>query len=153
ELVRPARVVEEVRGGKRQVDVAGLPDRLAAVERLEHRELTRALLEDARDAEQVLRPLARGQLGPAVREGLARGLDGQPDVLWTGVRHLGESLLRRRADARMELARARLDEFAADEEAVAVIQADDVARLGGGGVFERGRDRRAVLFAFQLSQA
>ena len=67
ELVRPARVVEEVRGGERQVDVARLADRLAAVQRLEHRELARALLEDARDAEEVLGALAPAQLRPAVR--------------------------------------------------------------------------------------
>ena len=39
ELVRPAGVVEEVRRRERQVDVAGLLDRLAAVERLEDGEL------------------------------------------------------------------------------------------------------------------
>ncbi len=57
ELVGPAGVVEEVRRGERKVDVARLLDRLAAVERLEHRELAGALLEDARDAEEVLRAL------------------------------------------------------------------------------------------------
>ena len=61
ELVGPARVVEEVRGGERQVDVARLLDRLAAVERLEHRELARALLQQPRDPEQVLRALGRAQ--------------------------------------------------------------------------------------------
>ena len=58
ELVGPARVVEEVRRGERQVDVARLLDRLAAVQRLEHGELAGALLEDARDPEQVLGALA-----------------------------------------------------------------------------------------------
>ena len=37
QLVGPARVVEEVRGSDRHVDVAGLLDRLAVVERLERR--------------------------------------------------------------------------------------------------------------------
>src|ERR1700750_1715298 len=36
QLVGPARVVEEVRGDQRQVDVARFPDRLAVVERLQH---------------------------------------------------------------------------------------------------------------------
>ena len=67
ELVRPARVVEEVRRGQRQVDVTGLLDRLAAVERLGHGELARALLQDPRDPEQVLGALGRSQLRPAVR--------------------------------------------------------------------------------------
>ena len=81
ELVGPARVVEEVRGGEREVDVARLLDRLAAVQRLEHGELARALLEDARDPEQVLRALRAGQRRPAVRERRARGADGEVDVL------------------------------------------------------------------------
>ena len=59
ELVGPARVVEEVRRGEREVDVARLLDRLAAVERLRYRELPGALLEDARDPEEQLRPLRR----------------------------------------------------------------------------------------------
>ena len=78
ELVGPARVVEEVRGRERQVDVARLLDRLAAVERLEHGELARALLEDARDAEEVLRALRRRDRRPAVLECVARRRDGAP---------------------------------------------------------------------------
>src|SRR5581483_8019321 len=58
ELVRPARVVEEVRRGEREVDVARLLDRLAAVERLENGELARTFLQDARDPEEVLGTLA-----------------------------------------------------------------------------------------------
>ena len=73
ELVGPARVVEEVRRRQRQVDVARLADRLAAVERLEHGELARALLQDPRDSEEVLGALARRQVRPAVLERLARG--------------------------------------------------------------------------------
>ena len=59
ELVGPAGVVEEVRRGERDVDVARLADRLAVVERLEHRELAGALLQDPGDPEQVLAALAR----------------------------------------------------------------------------------------------
>src|SRR5919197_1418007 len=47
-----AGVVEEVGRGERQVDVARLLDRLAAVERLGHGQLAASLLEDAGDAEQ-----------------------------------------------------------------------------------------------------
>src|SRR5207248_708676 len=72
ELVRPARVVEEVRRGQRQVDVARLLDRLAPVQGFEHGELARALLHDARDPKQILRALRRRNLGPSVRERLAR---------------------------------------------------------------------------------
>ena len=69
ELVGPARVVEEVRGREREVDVAGLVDRLAAVQGLEHRELARALLDDAGDPVEVLRALGGRELRPAVVEG------------------------------------------------------------------------------------
>src|SRR5262249_24086524 len=55
ELVRPAGVVEEVRRGEREVDVARLLDRLAAVERLEDGELARPFLEEPGDTEEVLR--------------------------------------------------------------------------------------------------
>ena len=65
ELVGPAGVVEEVGRGERDVDVARLLDRLAAVDRLGDRKLARPLLDQARDAEEVLRPLARAQRRPA----------------------------------------------------------------------------------------
>ena len=81
ELVRPARVVEEVRRREREVDVAALADRLAAVERLEHRELARALLDDAGDAVQVLRALGRPQASTSRLERVARRLDREVDVL------------------------------------------------------------------------
>ena len=66
ELVRPARVVEEVGGAQRDVDVAGLLDRLAAVHRLHHGELARALLQDARDPEEVARTARRTDARPRV---------------------------------------------------------------------------------------
>jgi len=56
ELVGPTRVVEEVRGGERHVDIATLADGLAAVERFEHREFARAFLDEPGDPEQVLGP-------------------------------------------------------------------------------------------------
>ena len=96
ELVGPARVVEEVRGRERDVDVARLADRLAVVERLEHGELAGALLDRARDAEEVLRALAPGQVAPDGLVGLARGRDGGVDVGRPGLGDLGE----RRAPSR-----------------------------------------------------
>ena len=60
ELVGPAGVVEEVRGRERDVDVAGLPERLAPVDRLDDRELAGALLDQAGDPEQVLRRARAG---------------------------------------------------------------------------------------------
>ena len=153
ELVGPAGVVEEVRRCERKVDVARLADRLAAVERLEHRELARALLEDARDSVDVLGPLGRRPGRPAVLEGVAGSADRGVDVLGTAVRDLGQLLLAGRADGGVELAGARLDELTADEEAVPLLELDDVPRLGRGGVLERRRDRRAILLLVDLSPA
>ena len=107
ELVGPARVVEEVRRGERQVDVARLLDRLAAVERLQHGELARALLQQPRDPEQVLRALGRAQRRPAVLERRARGGDGGVDVLRARLPDLGERLLVGRRDRRVRLRRRR----------------------------------------------
>ena len=97
ELVGPARVVEEVRRRERQVDVAALADRLAAVEALEHGELARALLDEPRDPEEVLRALGGRERRPAVLERAARSLHGEVDVLLVRLSDLGERLLGRRA--------------------------------------------------------
>ena len=80
ELVRPARVVPEVRGRERHVDVAALLDRLARVHRLEDRELAAPLLHDPRDPEQVLRPLAARQAAPRAAAGTYGGRNRLVDV-------------------------------------------------------------------------
>src|SRR6478735_1922420 len=116
ELVGPAGVVEEVRRGERQVDVARLLDRLASVERLEDGELARALLEDAGDAEEVLRALGAGERRPAVGEGGACGGDGATDVGRRGLADGRERLLVAGRDRLVRL--RRLEPLAADEEAV-----------------------------------
>ena len=143
ELVRPARVVEEVRGGERQVDVARLLDRLAAVHRLQDRELAGALLERAGDPVQVLRPLAAGDVAPAGLERVARRGHRELDVLGTGFRHLGEDLFGGRIDRRHVLAALRLDELPTDEQPVAVLQSDDVLGLRRVRVLPRGNGGRA----------
>ncbi len=119
ELVGPARVVEEVRRHQRQVDVARLADRLAAVHRLDDGELAAALLHDARDAVDVLAALARRELRPHAIVGAARGGDRAIDVLGARLGHLRERLLGRRVDGREPAARARRRPLAVDEEVVA----------------------------------
>ena len=66
--------------GQRHVDVAALLDRLARVHRFEDRELARALLEDPRDAEQVLGALPARQLAPRPALGAAGGADRLVDI-------------------------------------------------------------------------
>ena len=151
ELVGPAGVVEEVCGCQRKVDVAGLLDRLSAVQRLQHRELARALLQDARDPKEILRPLRRRDRRPAVVVGVTGCLHGQIDVLGTSLPNLREHLLGRRADGRKVLARLRLDELTADVEAVALLERDDVARFRSRCVVPAGGNRRAILSAFEVS--
>src|SRR3954464_11522610 len=92
QLVRPARVGEEVRRGQRYIDVARLADRLAAVQGLHDRQLARALLDQPRDAEDVLPALERRQRRPLRRRG-ARGGDRALDVAGARERDLGERLL------------------------------------------------------------
>ena len=53
-FVGPAGIVEEVRRGSRDVEVARLFDRLAAVERLQHRKFARSLRNCARDADKCI---------------------------------------------------------------------------------------------------
>ena len=92
ELVGPAGVVEEVRGGERDVDVARFPQWLAAVERLHDRELARALLDQAGDPEQVLGALEVLERRP-LRLGGPRALDGRGHVVRAPVSHLRYRLL------------------------------------------------------------
>ena len=58
---------------------------------------------------------------------------------------LGERLLGRRVDRLVGL--LRLDPVASDEEAVAVSELNEVARLRSRRVLPGGRNRRAILFA------
>jgi hypothetical protein len=124
QLVGPARVVEEVCRDQRQVDVPRLPDRLAVVERLEHGQLTGALLDDPGDPEQVLRALGARQPGPH-RERSAGGSHGAVDVPRTGQCHLGEHLLGRGVDG-LEGVLARV-EGPVDEQPVRRRDVDDRA--------------------------
>ena len=64
ELVGPARVVEQVLGDERDVVVAGLADRLAVVDGLEHGELAGPVLHEPREPEQVLGAFRRSHGGP-----------------------------------------------------------------------------------------
>ena len=95
ELVGPAGVVEEVRRRQRDVDVAGLLDRLAVVDRLQHGELAAALLDDPGDPEEVLAPLPARHPAPDPVVGPAGGPDGRVDVGLVGLGDLGEHLLGR----------------------------------------------------------
>ena len=112
-------------------------------QRLEHRELARALLEDARDPEEVLRALGRRELRPAVRRTPSRAAStARSTSCGARLRDLGERLLGRRVEiVGNALAGRGSTQLAADEEAVALLERDDVARLGRGRVVPLGRCR------------
>src|SRR5206468_1409928 len=94
------RTTSQKRSAVSGVVSARLLDRLAAVEGLEHGKLARALLHDARDPEEVLRPLRRRRPRPLAVQGFARRADREPDVLRAGLRDLRERLLACRANRR-----------------------------------------------------
>ena len=145
ELVRPSGVVEEVGRGQREVHVPRFLDRLPSVHRLEHGELARAVLERPGDPVQVLGPLPAGEVAPPLLPGLAGGLHRGVDVFLSGLGHLGQPLLRRRADRLEVPARPRFDEPAADEQPVARADGHDVLRLGRGGIFPRRSPPRLLI--------
>ncbi len=133
ELVRPARVVEEVRRRGRHVDVAGLLDRLAVVQALQHGQLAGPLGDHPRDPEDVLGPLGAGHLAPHPLVGPPRGLHRAVHIGRCGRGHLGQHLLGGRVDRLQRLA-AALDELAVEEHPVAGLEVRDVPVLGRGRV-------------------
>ncbi len=131
--------------GDRHVDVAGLLDRLAVVDRLQHRELAAALLDDPGDPEQVLGTLATGHPPPDPAMGSTGGLHRSVDVGLVGLGDLRQDLLGRRAD-RLEAVTVAVDELAVHEQAVRRLDVDDPARLRCRRVVEQ------VLF-FAIAQS
>ena len=122
-------VVEEVGRGQRHVDVARLADRLAAVDRLEHRELAGAVRQQAREAEEVLGPRPPGQVAPAAFVGAPRGRHGVVDVPGAGLGHLGQVVARGRLDGGEGLSLSGLPLDPVDHQAVPGSDRDHVARL------------------------
>ncbi len=160
ELVGPTGVVEEVRRHQRDVDVACLADRLAVVERLQHREFTRALLDQSRDAEQVAPAFAPRQLAPSA---IVRAFGGAHRGIDVGGGRLGDlrqHLQRRRVDAVEIASLDRLQPLPADVELVAWRDRHDLVRFDARGVVddEPGHGlgavaRRAAGLGDGLSQA
>ena len=109
QLVGPAGVVEEVGRHEGQVDVAGLLDRLAVVDRLQHGQLARALLDGAGDAVQVLGPLRRRPAGPTRAGARRAAATAASTSAGPAVADLGQHLLGGRVDRleRDAVARAR----------------------------------------------
>src|SRR5439155_6014880 len=99
-------------------DVARLLDRLAVVERFEDGEFATALLDGARDAEQVLAAFGAGHRRPRPVERPACSTYRIVDVGRAGLGDLGERLLVRRVD-RLDGLAAAVAESPVDEDLIA----------------------------------
>ena len=146
ELVGPPRVIEEVRRRERDVDVARLLDRLAAVHRLDDRELARLLLDRARDAEDVLRALASAHLRPVLVVRVARGFHRVVDVVGVRLGDLGELLLGARADRVRSTSRSSaLRHLPPMKSSYRGVDLDVIGRLGRRRVLPRLAEVERVL--------
>jgi len=116
DLVDRLPVVRDALGGKRDVDLARVADRLAHVECLEQCELVAVLVDECgqplEDALAVLRRTAGPHAALERRTGAANGA---VDVVGVAGGNLGEDLARRRVDALERLAAQRIDVGAVDE--------------------------------------
>src|SRR5208282_1090094 len=132
-LAGEARVVAEGLGGAGNVDVRGLEQGLAVVERLELGELFGMLLDQVGDLEQEAGARMRSQIGPLkVLEGLARVLDGLVHVGLVTLGDQRQNLLISRVESLESFAGFRRHPFAVDEKFFgrALEELERCARLG-----------------------
>ena len=129
ELVRPAAVIEKMRGGQRDVDVARLADRFATVERLQAGKLTRALQKDPSETIDVTCTLLARHRTPHLLLGPACRTHRTINILVTSMRHPCQNLLGSRVDGLEGFLAPRLDEFPVNEQAILVIDLEVVGIL------------------------
>src|SRR5204862_5019220 len=98
DLVGPAGVVLEALGGRRDLDLPRLEDRLAVVPRLERRELVGPLHHAVGELAEEPPALAGGHLAPRPSERRARRGARRDDVLLARRADRRDGLLRRGAD-------------------------------------------------------
>ena len=122
EFVRPTGVIKKVRRRHRHIEVPRLLDRLATIQRLRNGKLPCAILQQPRDAEKILRPLAARQLAPDVVIRRLRRLIRRIDIGGTRLRDLGQLLLVGRIDGVEILPQLRCDELSVDEQIVARLE-------------------------------
>ena len=118
--------VAEVVDGERQVGGRRLADRLAVVERLDHRQHRQPLLHAVGDLVENARALGGRCLGPGVLGGM-RGIERLLDVLGGRAGDLAQRPAGHRRQVREVLAAHRRHPFAADE--VVVFRPNDDALL------------------------
>ena len=152
ELVGPARVVEEVRRRERQVDVARLLDRLAAVERLEHGELARALLQDrARCGRGTWRARRGGRRDQPFSKASRAASTASVDVLRPRLRDLGERLLGRGRDGREPVAASAARPPRRRRRARSAPRSETMSRDSGAGAYSHADGGRRPRLRFSTS--
>ena len=122
EFIGPARVIKEMRSSHGHVEVAGFLDRFTAVERLGDGEFPRAILQEARDAIEILGAFAAGHFSPNAVGRALGGSVGRIDISGAGERDFGEFPLVGRINGIEIFAALRRDEFSVDEKIVARLQ-------------------------------
>ena len=122
EFVRPTGVIKKVRRRHRYIEIPRFLDRLATIQRLRDGKLPRTILQQPRDAEEILRPLAARQLAPDVIVRRLRRLIRRIDIGGTRLRDLSQLVLVGRIDGVEIFPRLRGDELPVDEELVARLE-------------------------------
>ena len=138
----PARMMIEMAGDERNVDVARLADRLAVVDRFQDREKALPLLHMARERIEMLRPLEAGKRRPFGLRLPRRG-DGGVDVARRALGRARDPLAGRRIEDVEQV--AGLGEGAVDEapEAALVLVEpgpDVLAAFGRGAIVHRAQN-------------
>jgi hypothetical protein len=136
QLVRPSGVVEEVGGDERDVDVTGLADGLAVVDRLQHRQFAGALLDQAGDAEEILRPVGSPHRSPDPPVRLPGRRDGGVHIGRCRLGDLGQDLLGGGVHCLAKTTINGVHEGAVDEEPIRGLDVHNRTGLRGGCVVE-----------------
>ena len=119
QLIRPAGVVEEMRGRHRHIEVARLADRLTAIKRFRHCKLPRSILQQPCQTIEILPALRPLQFRPR-RKSFRRCRVGRIDIRSVRHRDFRNLLLIPRADRIEPLLRFRSHKLAVDENPVAI---------------------------------
>ena len=121
QFIRPARVIKEMGGGHRHIEITRFLDRLPPIHRLGDGELASVILQQPRDAVEILSAFFSRQTAPIDKRPLRRRA-GRIDIGGIRERDVGDFGLRGRIDRREVFARTRGNEAAIDEEVVFLLQ-------------------------------
>ena len=122
QLVRPTRMIKEMRRRHRNVKIPTLLDRLAPIHRLRHRKLPRMILQQPRDPIQILPSFSSGHLPPNRRKSLLRRLARRIHIRRITQRNVRNLHLIPRIDRRKILPLLRRHKLPVDEQIITFLQ-------------------------------